>query len=139
MQRHFTSPATPMWASVYTYGPTYRWNPALTIEGLADALGLTPAERRLLLMDPNGRITNLLPKAEAKLREKGRWPPAGTEEAAMPAAPAPATTGAGDLTTLLAELDAALRAGGEDGMMAQFRAQLGSPAAREAYLSVLDV
>lgn len=133
--RH-TSPATPMWASVYTYGPPYRWNPALTIEGLADALGLTPAERRLLLMDPNGRITKLLPRAEARLREKGAWPPPGTEEA-VPAAPA--TTGTGDLVTLLGELDAALRAGGEDGMMAQFRAQLGSPAAREAYLSVIDV
>jgi hypothetical protein len=40
-------------------------------------------------MDSGGRMTRLLPKAEAKLRAKGFWPPKGETEAAAPRAPRP--------------------------------------------------
>ena len=122
--------------SQYVYNP--RRNRAMTLADFADVMqsviGLTAKERKLLLMDAGGRMTRLLPKAEAKLRSKGFWPPKGEVET-----PPVSELGKVTIRDLLGELDEALTAGGDDAMIAEFRKQLQSPANREAYLSVLDL
>ena len=133
-----TSPGQFPYISQYVYNP--RRNGAdrpLTLVDFANvleaAVGLSPKERALLMMDVGGRMTRLLPKAEAKFRAKGLWPPRDD-------APAAADAGSAlDLRGLMGELDKALSAGGDEGMIAAFRAQLQSPAARSAYLSVLSL
>jgi hypothetical protein len=137
-----TSPGQFPYISQYVYNP--RRNRALTLTDFADVMeavvGLTPKERRLLLMDSGGRMTRLLPKAEAKLRAKGFWPPKGeTEAEAAPPVVVSEVGGKVMIRDLLGGLDEALTAGGDEGMIAEFRRQLQSPAAREAYLSVLDL
>jgi len=122
--------------SQYVYNP--RRNGAMTLMDFADVMqthiGLTEKERSLLLMDVGGRMTRLLPRAEAKLREKGFWPPAGEGEAATVA-----PIGQVTIRDLLGELDESLEAGGDESMILKFRQQLQSPANRAAYLSVLDL
>jgi hypothetical protein len=142
--RNPTSPGQFPYISQYVYNP--RRNRALTLLDFADvlqaAVGLTPKERSLVLMDVGGRMTRLLPKAEAKFREKGLWPPQGEVEAAAPVVTSelpPADRKPTMLRELLGELDTALSAGGDEAMIAEFRSQIASPANREAYLSVLDL
>jgi len=129
-----TSPGQFPYISQYVYNPRRNGADApLTLVDFANVLeavvGLTAKERSLLMMDIGGRMSRLLPKAEAKFRAKGFWP-------TQTLAPSGAGT-ALDLRGLLGELDTALTAGGDEGMLAAFRSQLQSPAARSAYLSVL--
>ena len=131
-----TTPGQFPFISQYHYNPQV--NESMTLTDFADVLaaviGLTAKERKLLLMDVGGRMTRLLPQAEAKLRAKKLWPP--SEAAGI--TPGFAAQGV-SLRELLGALDAELQAGGDEGMLAAFRAQLDSPANREAYLSVLDL